>query len=193
MSDFRRIGLWLSEAAEAIVAIDAQALSGAVQAVADVRAAGRSIFVAGNGGSAYTAGHLALDLQKAARSNGRGTRAISLSDSVGLITAWANDSSFDEVFAEQLAVLAEAGDALLVFSVSGSSPNLLTALEKARALGMVTIGFLGKDGGRALPLVHHAVVVPSSDYGWVESAHVVLHHVLAYALRDQSAAVRKRV
>ena len=172
------------EMATVLAAIDFQATAHAIEALVRVRANGGTIFTAGNGGSAGTASHLALDLQKAARGSGVVTRAICLSDSVGLLTAWANDVDFEMVFAEQLSVLAGPGDALAVLSVSGSSPNLVRALEEARRLGMVTIGFLGNDGGAARTLCDHAVVVRHHDYGWVESAHVVLHHLLTYGLRD---------
>ena len=164
--------------------VDAEAVARAVSALSDVRKRGRTIFVAGNGGSASTASHLALDLQKAVRPDGRGTRAISLSDSVGLITAWANDVAFDRAFAEQLAVFAEPGDGLVVFSVSGSSPNLIELLQVARERGVVSVGVLGGAGGRARSMVDHAVLVPSTDYGWVESTHLALEHVITYSLRD---------
>ncbi len=176
---------WLEEAADVLRAVDAGAVSRAVQVLADVRARGGVIYTAGNGGSAATASHLALDLQKAA-----GTRAVCLSDSMGVVTAWGNDASFERVFAEQLELLGNEGDGMVVISVSGSSPNVIALLEVARRKGMASVGLLGRDGGRAAALVDAPVVVRSDDYGWVESAHVVLHHVLAYALRDSVSAVR---
>lgn len=179
-----RVRRWCGEMAAALERLDHSEVARAVDALAAVRAAGGTIFTCGNGGSAGTASHLALDLQKAARGPGGGTRAICLSDSMGLVTAWANDADFERVFAEQLAVLARPGDALLVISVSGTSPNLLRALEEARRLDLLTVGFLGKDGGAARTLCDHPVVVRCEDYGWVESAHVVLHHMLTNALRD---------
>lgn len=178
----------MREAARVVAVIDVDAVGRALSALLRVRAEGRTIFVAGNGGSASTASHFALDLQKAARPDGAGTRAVSLSDSVGLITAWSNDATFERVFAEQVSVLAQAGDALVVLSVSGSSPNLVAAVQTARERGLVTVGFLGKDGGLARTLVDHAVIVPSDDYGWVECAHLVLAHVLTYALREPPTA-----
>ena len=180
------IARWLQEAARAVEAIDVAAVEAAARALLAVRERGGTIFTAGNGGSASTASHLALDLQKAARANGNGpgARAHALSDNIGLITAWANDVSFDRVFAEQLEVLARPGDALVVISVSGSSPNLITLLETASRLRLLRVGLLGETGGRARALVDVAVLVPTPDYGWVESAHVVLHHVLTYVLRD---------
>jgi D-sedoheptulose 7-phosphate isomerase len=180
---------WLRDAAQAIRAIDPGAVDRAAAVLVETRARDGTIFVAGNGGSAATASHLALDLQKAGRARGgRGTRAISLADSMGLLTAWANDTAFDRVFAEQLEVLARPGDALVVISVSGSSPNLLTLIDAADRLGVQTVGLLGCDGGKTRDLVDVAVLVPSDDYGWVESAHVVLHHALTYAVREAARA-----
>jgi D-sedoheptulose 7-phosphate isomerase len=156
--------------------------------LAEARGEGRTIFIAGNGGSASTASHFALDLQKAGGSSTVMTRALSLSDNMGLITAWGNDTSFDQVFVEQLRRVGQPGDVLVVVSVSGNSPNLLEALDWARSNKMGTLGLLGKDGGKALASVDSAVVVPSDDYGWVESAHLALHHILTYALRDAASA-----
>jgi D-sedoheptulose 7-phosphate isomerase len=173
------VARWLEEAGKALAAVDPLAMAAAARVLLDVRARGGTIFTAGNGGSAATASHLALDLQKAAT-----TRAIALSDNVGLITAWANDTEFERVYAEQLKTQSRPGDAVVVISVSGSSPNIVVLLEAARDLGLATVGLLGRDGGEARALVDVAVVVPSDDYGWVETAHVALHHVLAYALRD---------
>ena len=170
---------WLDQAADVLRAVDGAAVQRAVDVLFRVRERGGVIYTAGNGGSAATASHLALDLQKAAHA-----RAVCLSDNVGLITAWSNDTSFERVFAEQLEVLGAQHDGVVVISVSGSSPNLLALLGAARRKGISSVGLLGRDGGRAAGLVDVPVVVPSDDYGWVESAHVVLHHVLTYALRS---------
>src|SRR5689334_25274110 len=102
------------EMAAVLAGLDHEAVAGAIEAVVRVRADGGTIFTCGNGGSAGTASHLALDLQKAARGAQRTTRSLCLSDSIGLVTAWANDADFERVFAEQLSVLANAGDALTV-------------------------------------------------------------------------------
>lgn len=180
------VGRWIGEASGVLSAIDKGAIARAIEALVAVQQAEGTIFTCGNGGSASTASHLALDLQKAARANQLRTRALCVSDSVGLITAWANDSAFEWVYAEQLDVLAKADDALVVISVSGSSPNLIRALAVARKKGLVTVGMLGKDGGSAAALCDAPVIVRSDDYGWVESAHVVLHHVLTNALRESA-------
>lgn len=182
---------WLKEAVEAISGVDAGSVAAAAELLLETRRSGGTIFTAGNGGSAATASHLALDLQKAGRGpGGKGTAALSLADSMGLVTAWGNDTAFHRVFSEQLEALGKPGDALVVISVSGSSPNLVTLLETAARLGMRRVGLLGRTGGAARALVDAAVLVPSDDYGWVESVHVVLHHVLTYAVRDAATAGR---
>lgn len=182
---------WLAEATETLRRVDVGSVRRALALLDKVRSRGGVIFTAGNGGSASTASHLALDLQKAASTSaGTGTRAMCLADSVGLITAWSNDTSFDRVFAEQLRVLGRAEDGVVVISVSGDSANLIALLAVARERGMASVGLLGCDGGRAAGLVDVSIIVPSSDYGWVESAHVVLHHVLTYGLRDLASSHR---
>jgi D-sedoheptulose 7-phosphate isomerase len=183
---------WLREAAQVIAAIEADAVGRAAAVLIDAWKRDATIFVAGNGGSAASASHLALDLQKAGRSpGGRAPRAISLADNPGLVTAWANDVGFDRVFAEQLEVLARPGDALVVISVSGSSPNLVVAVAAARRLRLRTVGLLGRSGGAVRDAVDVAVLVPSDDYGWVESAHVALHHILTYAVREAAVAAAR--
>lgn len=183
MTDKSALRDWLNEAARVVASVDEGELEQAIRSLAETRSRGGTIYVVGNGGSASTASHMALDLQKAARADGRGTRSLCLSDSLGLITAWANDADFSRVFSEQLAVLARPGDALVLISVSGSSPNLVEAARWAASNDLVTVGFLGKDGGRLRGMVQHPVVVASDDYGWVESAHLVLEHVVTNALR----------
>jgi D-sedoheptulose 7-phosphate isomerase len=152
--------------------------------------AGSQILIAGNGGSASTASHLACDLAKTVL----GTkpelrkshfRVVSLADNVALLTAWANDVSYESVFAEQVKMLGRPGDVLCVISASGNSPNVVEAVRTARAIGLHTIGFLGFAGGQLGNLVDDAVIVPCDDYGHVESAHLVLGHLLTQWLHDR--------
>src|SRR5690348_18098007 len=89
---------WCDEMSAVLAALDHESIAGAVEALVRVRADGGTIFTCGNGGSAGTASHLALDLQKAARGAQRTTRSLCLSDSIGLVTAWANDADFERVF-----------------------------------------------------------------------------------------------
>ncbi len=111
---------------------------------------GRTIFLAGNGGSAANASHFGQDLAKGTLSSMSATRrfrVIPLTDNIGFITALANDEGYDSIFEQQLRNLAQSGDLLVAISGSGNSPNVLRAVEYARSIGMKTIGVTGFDGG----------------------------------------------
>jgi len=158
------------------------------------RAEGRTIFILGNGGSAATASHLANDLNKGAAVAGRPRfRALALTDNVPLITAWANDTHYGNVFVEQLANFFEPGDVVVAISGSGNSPNVLAAVTWAARRGAVTIGFTGGDGGQLRHLVECPVVVPSSRMEQIEDMHLILCHALCVSLRDRIAAEAETV
>src|SRR5258706_4455400 len=115
---------------------------------------GHRIFILGNGGSAATASHFALDLAKNTIVPGAPRlKAISLTDHVPLITAWSNDTAYEHVFAEQLANMIEAGDVALGISTSGNSPNVINALRLAKRVGAVTVGLLAARGGAITDMV----------------------------------------
>jgi histidinol-phosphate phosphatase family protein len=144
----------------------------------------RTVFIIGNGGSAATASHMANDLTKQAHVPGRKPlRAHALTDSVEALTAIANDTGYENVFATQLRTHARAGDLLILISCSGNSPNLIRAIEVAKRMHVKTIAFGGLEGGRTSELCDHYVHVPSTDYGHVETAHVLLEHLLTDLLR----------
>lgn len=163
--------------------VSTEALARASVRLLRAHAEGAQVLVAGNGGSASTASHLACDLAKTVLGTAPTTRAsrfrvVSLADNVALLTAWANDEGYDTVFAEQVKMLGRVGDVLVVISVSGSSPNIIAAVRAARERGVDTIGLLGCDGGEAMGLVDDGIIVPCHDYGHVESAHLVIAHLL---------------
>jgi D-sedoheptulose 7-phosphate isomerase len=146
---------------------------------------GRQVFIAGNGGSAATASHMANDLMWGITRGGvRPMKAISLPDNVALSTAIANDVGYDSVFSVQLEALARPQDLLIAITGSGNSPNILRALTTARRLGLTTIGLLGMDGGKAREMVDVAVVVPSHDYGPIEDVHMILDHLATAYLKS---------
>ena len=154
------------------------------------RAEGRTLFSFGNGGSASTASHFVVDIGKATlRGDHRRFRCLALVDNVPTVTAWANDADYAVVFAEQLAALAVPGDVAVGISGSGNSPNILAAMEKARQMGLATIGLTGMGGGRLRELVDVPVVVPSNSMQHVEDAHLLLCHLLTAYLRDEAPPV----
>jgi len=144
----------------------------------------KHVYVLGNGGSASTASHIANDLSKATIVPGRRRmRVVSLSDNVALISAWANDVSYDCVFKEQLENLLEAGDVVLGISASGNSPNVLQAMEFARERGAVRLAWTGLSGGCLKEMVDCCVHAPTEDVGMIESVHLVIDHLVTNALR----------
>ncbi len=164
----------------------------------DVARSGGQIIVAGNGGSAATASHMALDLGKSTlgRNPRRGAlrvRTIALNDPGPVITAWANDYGYDRVFAEQIATLARPGDAAVFCSVSGNSPNVVAAARAARSIGTLVIALLGRPGGDMRELADLAVVVPSEDYQIVEDVHLVISHMVArYLMKEIDSTTASR-
>ena len=151
--------------------MDLEATLRIVERLRVARDAGRTIFIAGNGGSAATATHWVNDLGKATRRSGQQMfRVIGLADNISWFTALANDEGYERVFAGQLENLARPGDVLAVISASGNSPNLCVPSSTPGPAGMTSIGFLGFDGGRLLRLVDEALWVrtPPGEYGLVE-------------------------
>ena len=147
--------------------------------------ANRQVFLLGNGGSAATAAHFANDLNKATIVPGQHRfRAICLADNVPLLTAWANDASYEDVFAEQLANFLTAGDVVIAISGSGNSPNVLKAVRMAHAARAITIGFTGMLGGELKNLVDYCIAVPSGAMMQIEDVHLALDHCISTALRE---------
>jgi len=142
------------------------------------------IFIMGNGGSAATASHFALDLAKNTIVAGAPRlKAISLTDHVPLITAWSNDTAYEHIFAEQLANMIEPGDAAIGISTSGNSPNVINALCLAMQVGATTIGLLGARGGKMKDMVDAYVLVPGQNIEQEEDAHMILAHVITRHMR----------
>jgi D-sedoheptulose 7-phosphate isomerase len=151
----------------------------------------RQLFTVGNGGSSSTASHMAADLAKnTIGPNVKRFRVASLADNTSIITALANDLSYEMVFAEQLVNVICAGDVLIVISASGNSPNVLNAIHYARRRSVDTIGLLGFDGGRAAELVDIPIVVRSGDYGIIEDVHLAINHMLVEYFKEHLAESR---
>jgi D-sedoheptulose 7-phosphate isomerase len=142
---------------------------------------GSTVFSFGNGGSAALASHFACDLGKGTLVGPSGSkrfRAIALTDNLPLITAWANDISYEDIFAEQLRSLAVPGDIAFAISGSGNSANVLRALEVARASACTTIGITGYSGGKMKALCDYCVIVPSDNMQVIEDFHLSVCHAL---------------
>ena len=149
---------------------------------------GGQVLIAGNGGSAATASHMAMDLGKTTlghrpRPGTLRVRALALSDPGAVLTAWANDGGYERVYAEQIAALARPGDAVVLISVSGNSPNIVAAAHAAREARSSVVALLGRPGGALRVLADLAIVVPSEDYGVVEDLHLIINHIVTRYLR----------
>jgi D-sedoheptulose 7-phosphate isomerase len=170
----------------AMKAMPYEALSQVAEALLECKERGGTVFVAGNGGSAATASHFACDLAKGVQTKGvTPFRVVPLTDNVPLLTAWANDVSYEQVFAQQLAPLIRPGDTLVAISASGSSPNILAAARLASQRGAEIIALTGASGGKLCRLANLTVRVPSPTIEQVEDAHLMIAHSLCVALRER--------
>lgn len=145
---------------------------------------GHRVFIMGNGGSAATASHFALDLAKNTIMAGAPRlKAISLTDHVPLITAWSNDTAYEHIFAEQLANMIEPGDVVIGISASGNSLNVIKALQLAKQSRAFTVGILGATGGRIKDMVDAYILAPGQNIEQEEDAHMILAHIITRHMR----------
>ncbi len=145
-----------------------------------------NIFVMGNGGSAATASHLAVDLNKGCGFNcDKRFRVICLNDSIPSLLAYANDLAYEAVFVEQLKNFFHPGDVVMGLSASGNSPNVLAAIEWARQRGGITIGLTGYDGGKLAGIAQTAFIAPSTDMQRIEDFHLIVMHMLMQAFHSR--------
>lgn len=150
----------------------------------------RTVFLFGNGGSAALASHMAADLGKGTHQPGpdwmsrvKRLKVLALTDNTPVITAWANDTDYEGVFARQLENFLVEGDVAFAISGSGNSPNVLRALEFARKKAAITVGMGGFAGGKMKALLDCAVIVPSDNMQRIEDAHVILSHMIFLDLK----------
>jgi D-sedoheptulose 7-phosphate isomerase len=142
----------------------------------------RQIFVFGNGGSGTNASHFVTDLGKSSSDKTyRRFRCLSLNENVSWITAIGNDYKYEDIFKRQLENYAKEGDVVMVLSVSGSSPNLVTAVEWCRKNNVYTIALVGASKGELATLADQVVVINSAHYGRVEDAEMNICHIICYA------------
>jgi phosphoheptose isomerase len=159
------------------------------QAVYRSLARGGKVLVCGNGGSAAEAQHFAAELVGRFEATGRrGLPVIALTADTTFVTAWANDFSFDEVFARQVEAHGRAGDVLLVISSSGRSPNLIKAIRAARKQQMFSIGLLGKEGGPAGELTDVNIIIPSNETSRIQEVQLHVLHMLGHLIEQQIVA-----
>lgn len=169
----------LREAAElhAGLTVLAPQIAGAADKIAAALRSGKTLYLFGNGGSAADAQHLAAELVVRLRRQRPAYAAAALTTDSSILTAAANDFSFNEIFARQVEALGRPGDALIGISTSGESANVYRAVETANERGLLTIGLLGTSGGKIAGLVQHALIVNEQDTQRVQECHILIGHI----------------
>ena len=147
---------------------------------------GGAIYWCGNGGSAADSQHLAAELIGRFKRERRAIRSAALTTDTSVLTALGNDYGFHTIFSRQIEGMGRKGDILVGISTSGNSENILLAMQQARKMGMDTVGFLGRDGGKIKAECQHAFIVPSSDTARIQEMHIMAGHI-ACDLVEQAA------
>ena len=164
---------------KAIEAFDKSPMSEVLEIFTQVAESGGTVWVAGNGGSAAISDHTVCDVTKGTHSCGKPTvKAVSLTANGPMLTALANDISYEEVFSKQLEFYLKPEDAVLLVSSSGNSPNVVKACEYANSRGVPTISFTGFSGGQLKELAKVSVWIPVDNYGMTEDLHQSLIHAI---------------
>ncbi len=180
MSDMIRRKLAEGMALLRVVAMDADLHDVLEQAAARTTSAlksGHKLMAAGNGGSAADAQHLVAEFVGRLCDDRAAMRALALTTDSSILTAVANDYGFERVFARQIEALGQAGDVFMAISTSGTSPNILRALERAKEMGITTIGLSGAKTGKMRPLCDYCVRIPSEVTMHIQQAHLALEHI----------------
>ena len=167
----------------------AENLSGEIANVAriiiDAFIAGKTVFLIGNGGSAADAQHIAAELIGHYKPGRMGLPAIALTTDTSILTALANDYGYDTVFSHQLGVLANDKDVLIAITTSGSSPNILKAVEMAHSKGVTVIGLTGATGSKLKDIADLIIMVSSNNTARIQEAHITIGHIICYLVEEE--------
>jgi D-sedoheptulose 7-phosphate isomerase len=169
---------YFEELQQVVLGLSHDAINQIADTLLRANESGRMVYLFGNGGSASLASHLACDLGKGTAycNGGKRFRVLALTDNLPTLTAWANDSSYEDVFSEQLRNFVEPQDVAFAISGSGNSKNVLNALEVAREVGATTVGISGFHGGKMKALCEICVVVPTNNMQIIEDVHLAMAH-----------------
>ena len=163
----------------------AEQVLAATQLVRETIASGGTLFFCGNGGSAADAQHIATEYVVRYSRTRRPLRAMALTTDTSLLTAAANDFSFDEVFSRQVEALGRAGDLLVLHTTSGNSANCLRAVEAAKRMGMKTLALTARDGGRILGMADLTLVVPTQRTDRAQEIHLAIQHAICDVIDEE--------
>ena len=187
MSAIELIKRELTESAAVKNAVATQ-LANVIAKAADVIIAsyqnGGKLLLCGNGGSAADAQHIAGELVGRFLKERKALSAIALTTDTSILTALANDYNMEKIFARQVEAHGKSGDVLLAISTSGNSPNVIQAVEAAKAIGVKTIGFLGKGGGKMKGMCDVEIIIPSDNTQRIQEAHITIGHIICDCGKD---------
>jgi len=152
--------------------------------IADAFNDGKKVLLFGNGGSACDASHIAAEFVNRFKRDRPGLPSIALNTDMAVLTSIANDYDYSEIFARQVKTLGEAGDIAIAISTSGSSKNILKAVDVAKKKGILTIAFTGQKGEKFAGKNDYAFIVPSEDTPRVQEVHITLAHVICQIVEE---------
>ena len=180
------IRTYLRSAALLLERVEVETVSDIVEVLFAAYRAEGEIFVIGNGGSAASASHFVCDLSKSTITDKRPrVRATCLTDNVPLLTAWANDTDYRDIFGQALRSHARPGDVLVACTASGVSPNIVAAIRTARKLGVTSVALVGAPGGRMPDECDIALVIDSTNIPQIEDVQMLLFHAIATAMKEK--------
>ena len=154
------------------------------EACREAIAAGHTVYLMGNGGSACDCQHFAAELVGRFQKERRAMASVALTTDTSILTALANDYGYDAVFVRQVEALVKAGDVVVGITMSGNSPNILKALAKARELGAVTVGLTGRTGGQMRDLCDICIRIPADVTARIQEAHLLIEHMVCQRLEE---------
>lgn len=174
---------YLTKLSRVLSNLDRAEIDNGIKLIDEAWKAGKQIITLGNGGSSLTAIHFVNDWNKSIfMSSGRPFRGRSLVDNMGLVMAYGNDCSFEDIFREQLKNVLDAGDLVIAISGSGNSENVIRAVNYANENGAVTLGLCGYSGGKLKQLTQHVIWVNVDDMQLAEDAHFFFGHMVMQRL-----------
>lgn len=156
----------------------------AAQACINALQGGHKIMLCGNGGSAADSQHIAAELVSRYNYDRPGLPAIALTTDTSALTAIGNDYGYEKVFSRQIEALGQSKDVLIAISTSGNSPNILKALETAKAKGIISIGFTGESGGKMAALCDIVLKMPSAITPKIQECHIMFGHIICQMIED---------
>jgi D-sedoheptulose 7-phosphate isomerase len=160
-------------------------IAGVCALIANAYKSNKKTLLAGNGGSAADAQHIAAELVNRFYMDRPGLPSIALTTDTSILTGIGNDYGYEQLFARQVQALGNEGDVFIGISTSGNSPNIIRAFEACKEKGIITIGLTGENGGKMAGLCDHCINVPSNETPRIQEAHILIGHIMCYIIEQE--------